>query len=468
MLLTKIVLRRLTGHYPIQRALFRPSGFHTFTRQCAVTEFKMPSMSPTMTEGSVSKWHVKDGDKFSAGDVLLEIETDKAQIEVEAPEDGIMGKILVIKETPAGSGKVPVGFPIALTAEEGDDISNLSVPDVTNSLATHKPEAPSPKKPDLPSPKLGSSSPKNNHLSPAVSHLLSNFAIKDIADIPATGPHGRLLKGDVLAYIAANKIPKVQPTTPKAEPKEATKAAPQSLGYTDVPTTNMRRIIAQRLGESKSTVPHSYTSRDISMDAVNKLRQTLRSEYDVKVSVNDFVIRACALALRDVPEANEIDISVAVATPTGLITPIVKNADQKGLRVISAEVKDLAARAKINKLKPNEYQGGSFSISNLGMLGIKNFTAIINPPQACILAVSAAHDVLLPTSTTNPLDELIGISQTEAVDDLAQPSIASARPQQATDILDDLMAPLPKGASCLPPTLKSQQIMTVTLSSDER
>lgn len=200
-------------------------------------------------------------------------------------------------------------------------------------------------------------SSKKHHPSPAVSHLLSNFAIKDAADIPATGPRGRLLKGDVLAYIAAKNIPKVQPSAPAPKPaaKESPKAAPQpSSGYTDIPTTSMRRIIAQRLGESKSTVPHSYTSRDISMGAVNKLRQTLKNEYDIRVSVNDFVIRACALALRDVPEANvrfnpsladgvekvkDIDISVAVATPTGLITPIVKNADQKGLKLISAEIK---------------------------------------------------------------------------------------------------------------------------------
>lgn len=433
-------------------------------------------MSPTMTEGSVSKWHVKDGGKYTQGDVLLEIETDKAQIEVEAPEDGIMGKIL----TPAGSGKVPVGFPIALTAEEGDDISNLSAPDTSAVSSQKSPESVALSKPVPSKP----TSTKQQHPSPAVSHLLSNYVIKDVADIPATGPRGRLLKGDVLAYIATKNIPKAQQSapTPKAAPKETLQP---SSGYTDIPTTSMRRIIAQRLGESKSTVPHSYTSRDISMGAVNKLRQTLKNEYDIKVSVNDFVIRACALALRDVPEANvrynpklddgvekvkDIDISVAVATPTGLITPIVKNADQKGLKIISAEIKDLAARAKINKLKPNEYQGGSFSISNLGMLGIKHFTAIINPPQACILAVSAGHDVLTPVSpSNNPLDELIGLGQPEVISALSQPPATSTiASSQSADILDELMAPSPKKGGNLPSSIQIQNIMTVTLSSDER
>ncbi|KAJ9068370.1 hypothetical protein DSO57_1029328 [Entomophthora muscae] len=387
-----------------------------------------------------------------------------------------MGKIL----TPAGSGKVPVGFPIALTAEEGDDISNLSAPDTSAVSSQKSSESVAPSKPVPSKP----TSTKQQPPSPAVSHLLSNYVIKDVADIPATGPRGRLLKGDVLAYIATKNIPRAQQSapTPKAAPKETLQP---SSGYTDIPTTSMRRIIAQRLGESKSTVPHSYTSRDISMGAVNKLRQTLKNEYDIKVSVNDFVIRACALALRDVPEANvrynpklddgvekvkDIDISVAVATPTGLITPIVKNADQKGLKIISAEIKDLAARAKINKLKPNEYQGGSFSISNLGMLGIKHFTAIINPPQACILAVSAGHDVLTPVSpSNNPLDELMGLGQPEVISALSQPPTTSTiTPSQSADILDELMAPSPKKGANLPSSIQIQNIMTVTLSSDER
>ncbi|KAJ9068371.1 hypothetical protein DSO57_1029328 [Entomophthora muscae] len=345
MLLSKFLIQRLSSQLPKNNTILRTTGFHTFSRQYAITQLTMPSMSPTMTEGSVSKWHVKDGDKYTQGDILLEIETDKAQIEVEAPEDGIMGKIL----TPAGSGKVPVGFPIALTAEEGDDISNLSAPDTSAVSSQKSSESVAPSKPVPSKP----TSTKQQPPSPAVSHLLSNYVIKDVADIPATGPRGRLLKGDVLAYIATKNIPRAQQSapTPKAAPKETLQP---SSGYTDIPTTSMRRIIAQRLGESKSTVPHSYTSRDISMGAVNKLRQTLKNEYDIKVSVNDFVIRACALALRDVPEANvrynpklddgvekvkDIDISVAVATPTGLITPIVKNADQKGLKIISAEIK---------------------------------------------------------------------------------------------------------------------------------
>lgn len=449
-------------------------GFNTQKINYAVTHLNMPSMSPTMTEGSIAKWLVKEGASYSQGDVLLEIETDKAQIEVEAPEDGILAKIL----KNSSSGKIAVGQPIALTAEEGDDLNNLEIPETTDAPAASVPkneEAPVAK---AATPAATSSGSRSTVLSPAVGHLLSNYGIKDPLSITATGPHGRLLKGDVLSYISANKLTKAKPQSAKpSQPKTQSPAPVQSTsaGYTDIPTTNMRRVIAQRLSESKSTIHHAYTSRSISMQEVNVLRSTLKRDHDIKVSVNDFVIRACALALNDVPAANvrynpnledgieqvpDIDISIAVATPTGLITPIVKHANHKGLRSISQEVKDLATRAKINKLKPNEYQGGSFSISNLGMFGIKQFTAIINPPQACILAVSAAHEELTPTETSFSSD---------IFDELIPSSEVPASPKSDTvskDILDELIAPTVTGA--LPASLRSNLVMTVTLSSDAR
>ncbi|RKP40072.1 2-oxoacid dehydrogenases acyltransferase-domain-containing protein, partial [Dimargaris cristalligena] len=396
----------------------------------AVTPFRMPAMSPTMTEGGITRWAVKEGDAFAAGDILLEVETDKAQIEVEAQDDGIMAKILV----PAGEKNIAVNSPIAVLAEEGDDLSNLTLPDMASAKSQETPaqseSSPAPTSPLASAPSATTSANHALPLSPAVGHLVALYEIDPAQIKEVSGPHGRLLKGDVLRYLQAQgktKPPTKQAPQPKAAP------APSSGSYTDIPLTNMRRIIASRLTESKATIPHSYVKQDLCMDKLMQLRKRLNSTAEVKLSVNDFIIRASALALRDVPDANvrfnpaatddstlatrlpTIDISIAVATPAGLITPIIKHADQKGIATISREMKALAERARLNKLKPDEYQGGTFSVSNLGMFGINDFTAVINPPQACILAVGGTRQVASPARAAKALDEALSIDE-RAVD----------------------------------------------------
>ncbi|KAJ1990533.1 hypothetical protein H4R33_001676 [Dimargaris cristalligena] len=397
-------------------------------------------MSPTMTEGGITRWAVKEGDAFAAGDILLEVETDKAQIEVEAQDDGIMAKILV----PAGEKNIAVNSPIAVLAEEGDDLSNLTLPDMASAKSQETPaqseSSPAPTSPLASAPSATTSANHALPLSPAVGHLVALYEIDPAQIKEVSGPHGRLLKGDVLRYLQAQgktKPPTKQAPQPKAAPApstpsaSATKASAPGSGtgsgsYTDIPLTNMRRIIASRLTESKATIPHSYVKQDLCMDKLMQLRKRLNSTAEVKLSVNDFIIRASALALRDVPDANvrfnpaatddstlatrlpTIDISIAVATPAGLITPIIKHADQKGIATISREMKALAERARLNKLKPDEYQGGTFSVSNLGMFGINDFTAVINPPQACILAVGGTRQVASPARAAKALDEAGG------------------------------------------------------------
>ncbi|KAG0291647.1 pyruvate dehydrogenase complex dihydrolipoamide acetyltransferase component (E2) [Linnemannia gamsii] len=321
----------------------------------------MPALSPTMTMGNIGTWQKKVGDAVAAGDVLVEIETDKAQMDFECQEEGYIAKILVGSNTK----EVNISQPIAIIVENKEDIEKFS--DFTVDTA---PAAPAAEKKEAPKP----------------------------VETPK-----------------AAEAPKPE-TAKKASPAPAPKAAvpapvaPGSAAYNDIPVTNMRKIIAQRLSESKQTVPHYYVTVECEMDKVLKLREVLNkaSEDKYKLSVNDFIVKASALALKAVPEANSAwmndsirqyhssDICVATSTPTGLITPIVANADKKGLSTISNQVKDLASRARANKLAPHEYQGGTFTISNMGMFGIKHFTAIINPPQSCILAVGSTEKRVLP------------------------------------------------------------------------
>ncbi|KAG0310602.1 pyruvate dehydrogenase complex dihydrolipoamide acetyltransferase component (E2), partial [Linnemannia gamsii] len=370
--------------------------FHAAAVQNATTTLSMPALSPTMTEGTITAWKKKEGDSVVAGDVLLEIETDKAGMDVEAVEDGILAKILasfvILGHFFPDGSKVAVNETIALLAEEGDDLSKVEVP---KSSGAPKAAAAAPakeEKKETPAPKQetqhvqqAASTPSSKLISPAVAHLLLQNHISDVTKIPSTGPKGRVLKGDVLAFLGKIKArpapeptipqPKTLPPAAKVASPAASKASAPAPGtaYTDNATTNMRKVIASRLSESKTTVPHSYVTRDIVIDNMMKLRHLLADELQVKVSVNDFLIKAASLALRDVPESNvqfasgdnikqlkNIDISVAVATPTGLITPIVKGAESRGLQSISTTVKELAERAKKNKLKPEEYQGGSF------------------------------------------------------------------------------------------------------------
>jgi len=378
----------------------------------------MPALSPTMTEGTLAKWLKKEGDAVKSGEAIAEIETDKATMEMEAADDGVLGKILV----PAGTSGVKVNAPIALLLEEGEDKSALAkaaptaapsiVPPVMPAKAgiQDKP-ASGPRLAPGTSPgaagvtTMGSKSSGRVVASPLAKRLAKEANV-DLARVAGSGPHGRIVRRDIEA-VAAGKLPMLAPaqvpTGVKAPPIDA------SMPFTEVPNSTFRKAIARRLSESKRDIPHFYLSIDCELDALLKLRADLNArapkdgEGAYKLSVNDFVVRATALALRKVPAANatwtdaairlyrNVDISVAVATPLGLITPVIRRADAKGLAEISREMKALAEKARAGKLTPAEYEGGGFTISNLGMYGIKSFSAIINPPQSCILAVGAGE-----------------------------------------------------------------------------
>ena len=350
----------------------------------------MPALSPTMTEGNLIKWHKKEGDVIKAGQVLAEIETDKATMEVEAVDEGILAKILVAE----GTDGVKVNELIALILEEGEDASsldNVKVPALVAAPVT-KPVTEAVSE----SVKVAEVVHKSEEERVFITPLAKRIAEQNHADprtIMGSGPNGRIVKADVEKALSGG----------------AGKAAAPFLtlgGHTDIKLNGMRKVIAKRLTESKQTVPHFYLSVDCELDTLMDFRRQLnnRPNTSYKLSVNDFVIRACALALKEVPEANatwhetfvrqynNADISVAVAIDGGLVTPVIKAAEQKSVMDISAEMKSLATRARAGKLMPEEYQGGSFSLSNLGMYGVKSFSAIINPPQACILAVGAGEE----------------------------------------------------------------------------
>ena len=374
----------------------------------------MPALSPTMTEGKLAKWLIKEGDSVASGDVMAEIETDKATMEVEAVDEGTLGKILV----PEGTDAVPVNQVIAVLLEEGEDASAIGSAPAAPPPAAAPPAAPAPAAvPATPAPAAPAAAPAETDgarifASPLAKRMAAQAGI-DLAALNGSGPHGRIVKRDIEAAVAggipaAAAAPAQAPAAPAAVrpagPSAKAQADMLGMAHEQEPLTKMREIIAARLSESKQTVPHFYLTVDCRIDELLKVRKELNARSDAyKVSVNDFVIRAAALALKKVPAANaswdeggilryrHADISVAVATPTGLITPIVKQAEGKGLAEISAEMKDLAARAREGKLMPDEYQGGTFSVSNLGMFGIKEFSAIINPPQGCILAVGAGE-----------------------------------------------------------------------------
>ena len=368
-------------------------------------EVLMPSLSPTMTEGNIAKWLKKEGDKINMGDIIAEVETDKATMEVEATDEGILGKIIA----PDGAQAVQVNSVIALLLKKGEDVSvlnNYSGGQATNVAVQAKPAEPNAMQQNAQKPAVCKNSTEGDRVaaSPLAKRIAANDGL-DLAAISGTGPHGRIVKQDVLD--AAKGVAK-QPSQPIVASFAAGRRADET---TSVPHTNIRKVIAKRLLESKQTVPHFYLSADCVIDDLLSYRESINDlapkdesgKVVYKISVNDIVIKACAMALKKVPQANaswtetasiyynNIDISVAVSTDGGLITPIVKNADMKSLSEISAEMKLLAKKARENKLQPHEFQGGSFSISNLGMYGVKEFKAIINPPQAVILAVGASE-----------------------------------------------------------------------------
>ena len=372
-------------------------------------KIQMPALSPTMEEGTLAKWLVKEGDTVSSGDLLAEIETDKATMEFEAVDEGKIAKILVSE----GSEGVKVGTVIAIIAEEGEDLAQAAEGDAAPAAkpAAAAPKAdPVPAKAEAPAPKADTPAPQYGDrvkASPLARRIAEEKGI-DLANLSGTGPNGRIVKADLEG--AAAKAPRAAPASTAAAPIPAptATAAAQDFGipHEVIKLSGMRKTIARRLTESKQQVPHIYLTIDIQLDKLLKLRGELNAglaSRNVKLSVNDLLIKALGVALIQVPECNvqfagdqmlqfsRADISVAVSIPGGLITPIVTGADSKGVAAISNEMKDLATRAKDGKLKPEEYQGGTASLSNMGMFGIKQFEAVINPPQAMIMAIGAGE-----------------------------------------------------------------------------
>jgi len=345
-----------------------------------------------MTEGNIVRWAKKEGDPVKKGEVLLELETDKAVVEVEAQQDGVLGRILVAE----GTNGVKVDTPIAVLAAPGEDPKNLAAP---ASKAVAAAAAPAGAVATQPAPSAPAASHAAAHApggrifaSPLARRIAKEHNV-DLSRVTGSGPSGRVLKADVEAAVRSG-------TAAHAQMPAAKTGAP----YEDIPHSNTRRVIAQRLSEAKRSVPHFYLSIDCDVDALLAARRQANELIaGLKLSVNDMVIKAVAMALVKVPDANvawtesairrfrDVDIAVAVSAPNGLITPVLRNADAKSLRQISAEMKELAERARQTRLRPEEYQGGGFTISNLGMYGIREFAAIINPPQACILAVGASE-----------------------------------------------------------------------------
>ena len=373
------------------------------------TNILMPALSPTMTEGTLARWLKKEGETVKAGDIIAEIETDKATMEVEAVDEGILGKILVADGTPG----VQVNQPIAVLVEKGEAVpSGAAAPASAPAPAAAAPAAapaPAAAAPVAAAPVAATGA--HVFASPLARRMAAQAGL-ELASIPGSGPQGRIVKADVEAALNRPKVaPAAAPVAAAPAPAVAPKAPAAAITapHTAVPHSSIRKVIARRLSEAKQTIPHFYVSTDIEIDALLKLRAELNAKSpkdgpgSFKLSVNDLVIKAVAVALRRFPAVNaswtddamiqydDVDISVAVSTPTGLITPIIRRAETKGLAAISNEMKDLAARAKAGKLKPEEFQGGGFSISNMGMFGVSTFGAIINPPQAGILAVAAGQ-----------------------------------------------------------------------------
>ncbi|MBK5911098.1 pyruvate dehydrogenase complex dihydrolipoamide acetyltransferase [Rhodothalassium salexigens] len=436
-------------------------------------EVFMPALSPTMEVGTLSSWQVKEGDRIAPGDVIAEIETDKATMEVEAIDEGTVGRLLV----DAGTEDIPVGRTIALLLEEGEDAGALDDYDTGAKTAgdpgadsardgqddqggqgdrpaqagASAASAPSPSPASSPAPAPADdattagpaptdSQGRRVFASPLARRIARQRGI-DLATLTGSGPRGRIVRADVEAAeptqtqpAAAEAPPAVTPAPaakPAAgEPADAILPPPADVPYEEVKLSGMRKVIARRMTQSKQTVPHFYLTIDVGLDELLATRKALNAKLDargVKLSVNDFLIKASALALVQVPDANvqyagdtlykftRADISVAVAVDGGLITPVIRDAGSKGLATISAEMKDLAARARSAKLAPEDYQGGTFSLSNLGMFGIREFGAVINPPQGAILAVGQGERRFVPDADDQPVARTM-MSVTLAVD----------------------------------------------------
>ncbi|MCO4841461.1 MAG: pyruvate dehydrogenase complex dihydrolipoamide acetyltransferase [Yoonia sp.] len=368
------------------------------------TEILMPALSPTMEEGTLAKWHVKEGDNVSSGDILAEIETDKATMEFEAVDEGVIGKIVIAE----GTEGVKVNAVIAVLLEDGESASDIGSVSAAPAAAAAAPkaEAAAPAAAVSPAPAAPAAKDGNRIFATPLARRIAADKGLDLSTIAGSGPHGRIVKADVENATAAPKAAAAAPAAALASGPSSDAVIKMYEGrpFEEVKLDGMRKIIASRLTEAKQSVPHFYLRRDINLDALMKFRSQLNKQLEgrgVKLSVNDFIIKACALALQQVPEANAVwagdrtlkftksDVAVAVAIEGGLFTPVLRDSEMKSLSAMSSEMKDLATRARDRKLAPHEYQGGSFAISNLGMFGIDNFDAIINPPHSAILAVGA-------------------------------------------------------------------------------
>jgi len=374
-------------------------------------EILMPALSPTMEEGTLAKWLVKTGDVVKSGQILAEIETDKATMEFEAVDEGVIGSLLVAE----GTAGVKVNTPIAVLLEDGENASAVAAskptaaaPPVAAAVVESRGEA---------RPTVAVAAGARVFASPLARRLAKDKGL-DLAVVKGSGPHGRIVRADVegakvwVQVAAKESRAEARPTAlPTATASMPTGMAAETVlkmyadrSFVEVPLDGMRRTIAARLTEAKQTIPHFYLRREVRLDTLMAFREQMNKGLEargVKLSVNDFIIKACAMALQAVPNANAVwagdrifrlkpsDVAVAVAVEGGLFTPVLRDADKKSLSTLSAEMKDLAARAKTRKLAPQEYQGGSFAISNLGMMGVENFDAVINPPHGAILAVGA-------------------------------------------------------------------------------
>ena len=380
-------------------------------------EILMPALSPTMEEGTLAKWLVKEGDEITSGQIIAEIETDKATMEFEAVDEGTLGKILVEE----GSEGVKVNTPIAVLLDEGEsaDAIDKAKPEAPRADAGAEAapkgasEKPAPAKAESKAPPAPSADGERIFASPLARRIAAEKGL-DLKQIKGSGPHGRIVKADVEAAKATPKAKEADEKPAEAAPAKAAMATGPSADqvakmfegrdFEEVKLDGMRKTVAARLTEAKQTIPHFYLRRSVQLDALMKFRSQLNKQLEprgVKLSVNDFIIKACAQALQKVPDANAVwagdrmlrlkpsDVAVAVAVDGGLFTPVIKDAHLKSLSALSAEMKDLATRARNRKLAPHEYVGGSFAISNLGMFGIENFDAVINPPHGSILAVGA-------------------------------------------------------------------------------
>jgi pyruvate dehydrogenase E2 component (dihydrolipoamide acetyltransferase) len=380
------------------------------------TNILMPALSPTMTEGTLARWLKKEGDTIKAGDVIAEIETDKATMEVEAVDEGVLGKILVTD----GSPNIAVNAPIAILVDEGEAVPSDAAPAPAAKPAP-KEEPKAAEKPETAAPAPAPAPASNGHdisggrifASPLAKRMAQQAGI-DLSGLKGSGPNGRIVRADIEAAQQGGAAPAAQVPAPAVAPPAAApvgKAAAPAITapHKLIPHSSMRKVIARRLTEAKQTVPHFYVSMDIEIDALIGLMKQLNDKAPKEgpgvyaITINDLVIKAAAATLRQIPTVNaswteegmvfydDVDVSVAVSIPDGLITPIIRRADQKGLATISREMKDLAGRAREGKLKPEEFQGGGFSVSNMGMFGVTEFAAIINPPQGAILAVAAGQ-----------------------------------------------------------------------------